>query len=72
MRIEKNGDIFDIYIDVKGVEDHYTHPVEIDDCSSQAFPPQKRQVTKEQLESLLSDPDTKLILLSSNLVNRIS
>lgn len=72
MRIVKNNDIFDIFIDVDGVECHYTHPVEIDDCSAQAFPPQKSQITKELLENILNHPESRSILLASNIVNRIS
>ena len=72
MRIVKNNDIFDIFIDVDGVECHYTHPVEIDDLSAQAFPPQKRQITKELLENILNNSESKSILLASNMVSRIS
>lgn len=72
MRVVKNNNIFDIYIDVDGTERHYTHPDEIDDCSAQAFPPQKRQITKELLENILNNSESRSILLASNIVNRIS
>lgn len=72
MRIVKNNNIFDIFIDVDGVECHYTHPVEIDDSTAQAFPPQKRQITKELLENILNHPESRSILLASNMVSRIS
>lgn len=68
MKVEQNGPIFDIYID----EGHYTHPVEINDCTAQAFPQQMRTVTKEQLEMLLSSPATKAILLNSELMIKVS
>ena len=72
MRIVKNNDVFDIFIDVDGVECHYTHPVEINDGLAQAFPPQMVQITKELLESILSNSESKSILLASNMVSRIS
>ena len=72
MRIVKNNDVFDIFIDVDGVECHYTHPVEISDGSAQAFPPQMVQITKELLENILNDSQSKSILLASNMVSRIS
>lgn len=72
MRVVKNNDIFDIFVEVDGVECHYTHPVEINDCSAQAFPPQTIQLTKELMENILNNPESKSILLASNLVNKIS